>query len=97
MSWKDHLAYAISNDRLLTAKIIGLNERPRRILRIFGIHYAPPSQLFYYHLRGLRITPTKADAKDVENFDPGFHMEEPEIYELSQKAGLIPPTELEVE
>ncbi len=94
LSWKDHLTYAISNDRLLTAKIVGLNEKPKRI---FGIHYAPSSQLFYYHLRGLRRTPTKADAPNVEEFDPNLHLEEPEIYELSQKSGLIPPIEVEVE
>ena len=88
--WKDHFTYAISNDRLLTAKIVGLNNKPKRI---FGIHYASPSQLFYYHLRGLRRTPTKADAANIEEFDPNLHEEEPDIYELSLKAGLIPPTE----
>ncbi len=90
LSWKDHLAYAISNERLLTAKIIRLNEKPKRIL---GIHYAPPSQIFYYHLRGLRITPTKADAPNIEVFDPTVHQEEPDILELSLEAGLVSPTE----
>ncbi len=94
LSWKDHLAYAISNDRFLTAKIVGLNEKAKRI---FGIHYAPPSQLFYYHLRGLRRIPTKADAPSAEEFDPNLHQEEPDIYELSRIAGLIPPTEAEAE
>ena len=84
--WKDHLTYAISNDRFLTAKIIGLNKKPKRL---FGIHYAPPSQLYYYHLRGLRRTPTKADAANIEEFDRTLHEEESEIYELSLKACLL--------
>ena len=85
-SWKDHLTYAISNNRFFTKKIVGLNGQPKEK---FGIHYVPSTQLFYYHLRGLRKQPTKADDPKIEEFDPTLHKEETEIYDWCQKAGLI--------
>ncbi|MDE0309305.1 MAG: glycosyltransferase family 2 protein [Acidiferrobacterales bacterium] len=94
LSWKDHLIYAISNSRFLTAKIVGLNQRPKTI---FGIHYAVPSKLFYHHLRGLRRKPTKADTDGIERYDPDLHQAEPEINELSRIAGLIPRNETDAE
>ena len=93
-SWKDHLAYAISNDKFFTKKIVGLNENPRRIL---GIHYVPRSRLFYYHFRGLRRKPIQADGPTVEEFDPTVHKEESEIYDWCLKAGLISPRESDAE
>ena len=93
-SWKDHLAYAISNNRFFTKKIVGLNENPKKIL---GIHYVPWSQLFYYHFRGLRIKHIQADDPTVEEFDPTVHKEESEIYDWCLKAGLISPRESNVE
>ena len=93
-SWKDHLAYAISNNRFFTKKIVGLNENPKRIL---GIHYVPWSQLFYYHFRGLRIKHIQADDPTVEEFDPTVHKEESEIYDWCLKARLISPRESNVE
>ena len=93
-SWKDHLAYAISNNRFFTKKIVGLNENPKKIL---GIHYVPWSQLFYYHFRGLRIKHIQADDPTVEEFDPTVHKEESEIYDWCLKARLISPRESNVE
>lgn len=93
-SWKDHLTYAISNNRFFTKKIIGLNEQSKRIL---GVQYAPWSQLFYYHFRGLRKQPTRADDPKIEEFDPTLHKEDIEIRDWCQKARLIPPESHETE
>ena len=91
-SWKDHLVYAISNNRFFTKKIVGLNRKPKEIL---GIHYAPWTTLFYYHFRGLRKQPTQADDPTIEEFDLTLHKEDSEIYDWCMKAGLISPRSYE--
>ena len=53
------------------------------------MYYAPPSHLFYFHFRGLRNQPTKADKHGVEEFDAAVHIKEPRIQMWCQKAGLL--------
>ena len=89
-TWLDHLVYAISNSRFFTKNLIGLNHHPKKTL---GIHYVPPSGIFYYHFRGLRRQPTEADDPTKEKFDPKQHVVESEVRDLCFEAGLVSPKE----
>ena len=85
--WRKYVNYAVSNFRQLIGWLIGLPRKPKKLLCIY---YAPPSQLFYFHFRGLRLRPTKADKHGVEKFDASVHIEEPRIQQLCRKAGIMP-------
>ena len=85
--WYKHIYYAMSNHRKLIGCLIGLPRIPKKLFRVY---YAPPSHLFYFHFRGLRNQPTKADNKHgVEEFDAAVHIEEPRIQMWCQRAGLL--------
>ncbi len=85
--WWHQLMYAISNNRKFVEKVVGLSDQPKTLLMI---RYAPTSELYYFHFRGLRFEPTKADDPTVEKFDPAIHKIDPSIEKWCKRAGLIP-------